>query len=172
MAGSSLKPVFFLPASQPMGPHGAVSAFSPSPGSPGLALTEVFPGTGSLQEAPRPSPLHQGSAVPHGSPRAFYAAEVPTERHGLTRNAYGMRARSSQHGWERGTARERAGAGSPHLREALICGKPSFAGSSHLRRYHIELGVAIAKMQGSRLISEKIMKSRLRSHFSHFSKLN
>ena len=155
-----MKPVFFLPASQPMGPHGAVSAFSPPPGSPGRVLS--WPSQERTAEA-TPKSLSLFSRAPR-IPMACHGLSnrprFPTGRHGLTRNAYGMRARSSQPGWGRGTAR------GARMRRFRACGGFSFGA------YHIELGVAIAKTQGSRLISEKIMKSRLRSHFSHFRHLN
>ncbi len=143
-----------------MGPHGAVSAFSPPPGSPGRALS--WPSQERTAEA-TPTSLSLFSRTPRVPMACHGLSNRPrftTGRHGLTRNAYGMRARSSQTGWERGTAR------GARMRRFRACGGFSFGA------YHIGLGVAIAKTQGSRLISEKIMKSRLRSHFSHFSHLN
>lgn len=48
------------------------------------------------------------------------------------------------------------------MRRFHACGGFSF------EAYHVLTGVAIAKTQGTRLISEKIMKLRLMYHFSHF----
>lgn len=123
-----MKPVFFLPASQPMGPHGTVSAFSPPPGSPGRALS--WPSQERTAEA-TPKSLSLFSRAPR-TPMACHGLSnrprFPTGRHGLTRNAYGMRARSSQPGWERGTAR------GARMRRFRACGGFSFEALSHRAR--------------------------------------